>query len=210
MSCGKGGCGGPCGLPCADKPEDIRCPRMCLTSISKNLRGDVLLIDVEKEECGEPRCVTLKLINFAQMRATSNEPCDTQGAQGGLFDGTLKLYDLIHAFIDGSPETRGWHGASFRLEGPDGTIDGTFSGLTNANTFRDPFNGEHGRECRVQNVMEGRFCGTVQRAGQEQLVGAQAIGTYRLFAEKGFMERNPPGLPIYGTLEGVIVVTCTK
>ena len=181
---------------------------MCLTRISKNLRGEVFLIDAENEECGDPQCVTLKLIDFAQMRATSNERCDTRDDSGGLFDGTLKLYDLTHAFIDGSPENRGWHGASFRLEGPDGTVDGTFSGLTNANTFREPFfKGEYGEECQVQNVMEGRFCGTVQRARQEQLIGAQVIGTYRLFAERGFMER--PG-PIWGTLEGVVVVTCNK
>jgi hypothetical protein len=207
MSCGKSGCGGPCGGPCADKAEDIRCPRMCLFGISKNLEGRLTLVDAEREECGEPPCLTLKLIHFAEMRATSYRLCDTPDDQGGLFDGTLKLYDLTHALMDGNPEGRGFHGASFRLSGPSGTIDGTFSGMTNANTYRAPhFNGEEGERCHVPNVMEGRFCGTVQRARQDHLVGAQVIGTYRLRARRDLL--NPE--TIEGTLEGVVVVTCTK
>src|SRR5215204_4433151 len=107
MSCGESGCGGPCGRPCADTPDDIRCPRMCLYSISKDVKGELRLIDSVTEECGTPRCVTLKVIDFVRAEASTHRQCETD--QGQYFNGDLKIYDLTHAFINGSSKQRGFH-----------------------------------------------------------------------------------------------------
>jgi hypothetical protein len=206
MSCGKSGCGGPCGGPCADRPGDIRCPRMCLYSISKDIKGELRVIDRVSEECGDPRCVTMKVIDFVQAEASSNKNCESD--QGRYFNPELKIYDLTHAFVDGDPKRRGFHGGSFRLGGQAGIIDGTISGMTNVNTHRRPFfEGPEPDDCDVPFLMEGRFCGTVQRARDDKLVGAQAIGTYRFRLEEGFDAEKSS---IVGTMEGVIVVSCTS
>ena len=179
---------------------------MCLYSISKDVKGELRLIDSVTEECGTPRCVTLKVIDFVRADASTHRQCETD--QGQYFNGDLKIYDLTHAFINGSSKQRGFHGGKFRLGGVAGTIDGTISGMTNVDTHRQPLpDAPEPNDCDVPRLMEGRFCGTIQRARDDSLVGAQAIGTYRFFVFDGF---DPERSDIVGTMEGVIVVTCTQ
>ncbi len=202
MSCGTGACGGPC----ADRPDDIRCTRMCLENLSKNLEGRLRLIDAEKEECGDPPCTTLKMYHFAELRISAHD-CDSDISRK-LLDGTFKIYDLNHAMRNADEKDRGLHAGNFHWSGQGGAVArGQISGITNANTYRRPFF-ESRQPCNQTGVMEGRFCGTIQQSPDPALpVGSQVIGTYR-FRFDPSLGAEASGMQ--GTLEGVIVYGCQK
>jgi hypothetical protein len=188
---------------CAEGSRDILEREICLSALSKNLKGELRPLQHERERCAKLRCVTLKTIHFLQLKVNTNQPCDSQ--TGRLLDGVLSVRNLATAFEGGDGTRRGVHEGDFIWKGSAITAVGTLSGITNAGTHREPIF-KPCQTCDAKGFMEGRFCGTIRKAARRQLVGCQVIGTYRFHFDPNRTEGGQGG--IGGTLEGEIVCAC--
>jgi hypothetical protein len=187
---------------CLEDARELWERRVCLEPVSKNLRGELKLLDRERQECEEPRCLTLKTDHLLRLEVESHEPCDSE--VGRLLDGTLVVRRLVHALANGTGEGRGLHTGEFRWAGNGVRVAGRLSGMTNVGTHRQPpF--DPCQECRAPGWMEGRLCGRIVRAEDRRLVGCQVTAAYRLRFDpsEGFQDTG-----IRGTLEGLVVCSC--
>lgn len=188
---------------CRPGNRDLLERHVCLSALSKNLKGTLRPLHHELERCPKLRCTTLKTIHFAQFRVNSNKPCDSR--TGTLLDGQLTIRNLVTAFEGGDGTRRGVHEGDFLWRGRSLDVVGTLSGITNAGTHREPpF--KPCQTCDAKGYMEGRFCGTIRKSERPQLLGCQVIGTYR-FHFKPTKAEGGQGA-IGGTMEGEIVCAC--
>jgi hypothetical protein len=191
-------------VACPDDPRHIESELMCLYAVSKDLEGKLALDESEVEKCDERDCATLKTRHVLQLEVkSSGEQCDSR--EGIALDGQLTARDLASAFIDGSGDNRGFHGARFVWRDPSSGlyITGTLSGVTNAGVHREP----HFKECQrcdEHGAMEGRLCGQIRR-GPRELRGCNVIGVYLLRFDPS---RQGGQGAVQGTFEGVIVCPC--
>jgi hypothetical protein len=187
---------------CLDDARELWEQRVCLEPVSKDFRGELRLLDRERQECEEPRCLTLKTDHLLKVEVQSHEPCDSE--LGRLLDGTLVVRRLVHVLADGTGEGRGLHTGEFQWVGNGVRVAGDLSGMTNVGTHRQPVF-DPCQECRAPGYMEGRLCGRVVRAEDRRLVGCQVTAAYRLLfdASEGFQDTG-----VRGTLEGLVVCSC--
>lgn len=186
---------------CDGRPAELARAVLCLDPVSKDLGGDLVLLDVEKHVCRELDCRTLTAEHLLRLRVSSHD-CDSE--LGKQFDGTIASRDLTTVFADGSGLRRGMHTATFVWRTSVGIVQGRMSGMTNEGTHREPaFKGC--QECGEVGVMEGRLCGRLVRATDPALVGAQVTAAYRLAFEPS--EKGGEG-GLRGTLEGLVVRNC--
>jgi hypothetical protein len=108
---------------------------VCLSELSKDLTGELRLLESEKEQCRELDCTTLETVHQLELRAARHD-CDSDVAS--LLDGTLHAGDLVHKFVGGDGNRRGVHEGSFRWRGRGAVASGTLRGITNAGTHRKP------------------------------------------------------------------------
>ena len=189
-------------VACPDDPRFIRDERMCLSVISKTVKGALrLAAEPEEEVCEERRCKTLKTVHTLTLDVGPNPPCDPEDSP--IPGGRLLSRDLTSAFIDADPAQRGFHAGHFRWTDAGVLVSGTLSGITNAGTHRDPFEPAC-QECYAPGFLEGRFCGVIRKARDEALIGCNVIGIYKL----RLREPSQEGGPVYGVMEGVIVCGC--
>jgi hypothetical protein len=194
-------------LQCPDDPAEVYERSVCLHAVSKDAKGDLRLLERKDDECPQDRCRTLKTIHLLYLAVDPSGPeqgCDSE--EGAALNGRFYVRDLVHAFSDGDPTRRGFHAGTFRWTGSGAAASGRISGITNAGTHRkDPF--EPCQHCHAPGWMEGRFCGTIDRAVDQHLVGCELIGTYRFRLDPQAFEQ---GGDVVGTLEGLIVCACTR
>jgi hypothetical protein len=190
---------------CREGSRDIRKRAICLSALSKNLKGELRPLHHERERCAKLRCITLKTIHFVRCRVTTNKPCDSRSGQ--LLDGDLTIENLVSAFEGGDGTRRGIHQGEFVWKGRGLVAFGTLSGITNAGTHRKPIF-EPCQTCDAKGFMEGRFCGTIRQSDRPQLLGCQVIGTYRFEFKPTRTEGGQGG--IRGTMEGEIVCPCPQ
>jgi hypothetical protein len=176
---------------------------VCLASLSKDLEGELRLIESEQERCRERDCTTLETLHHLQLRVSRHD-CDS-GA-GALLDGTLHSGDLVHKFEDGDGTRRGIHEASFRWRGVGALATGTLQGITNAGTHRQPAFKDC-QQCHDPGVMEGLLLGTIRRARDRRLIGCALQAAYRLRFDSS-SEGGSGG--VAGTLEGALVCDCPR
>jgi hypothetical protein len=188
---------------CRAGSKDLLESHICLSALSKNLKGELRPLHHALERCAKLRCTTLKTIHFVQLKVNTNRPCDSR--TGRLLDGELIVRNLVTAFEQGDGNRRGVHQGDFIWKGNTLVAIGTLSGITNAGTHRQPpF--KACQTCDAKGFMEGRFCGTIRKAERPQLLGCQVIGTYRFHFDPTKTEGGRGG--IGGTLEGEIVCAC--
>ncbi len=174
---------------------------VCLNSLSKDLEGELRLVESEKERCRELDCTTLETIHQLELRASRHD-CDSE--VGAVLDGTLHSGDLVHKFEDGDGLRRGVHEGSFRWKGAGALAIGTLQGVTNAGTHRKPAFDECQR-CDNPGVMEGLLLGTIRRARDRGLIGCGVQAAYRLRFEAS--SKGGSGA-VAGTLEGALICDC--
>ena len=121
---------------CAEGSRDILEREICLSALSKNLKGELKPLQHELERCAKLRCVTLKTIHFVQLKVSTNRPCDSP--TGRLLDGLFTIRNLITGFEGGDGTHRGIHAGEFIWKGRGMVAIGTVSGITNAGTHREP------------------------------------------------------------------------
>src|ERR1043166_2243979 len=161
---------------CTPGNRDVLERNICLSALSKNLRGKLEPLHHALERCAKLKCRTLKTIHFLELRVTTNAPCDS--APGRLLDGNFIVRNLTTAFENGDGTRRGIHEGDFLWKGGGAVAVGTISGITNAGTPREPIF-KPCQTCNAKGWMEGRFCGTIRQSRRPALRGCQVIGTYR-------------------------------
>jgi len=188
---------------CKPGSRDLLERHICLSALSKNVKGELRPLHHDRERCARLRCITLKTIHFVKLKVTTNKPCDSR--TGVLLDGELTISRLVTAFEGGDGTRRGVHEGDFIWKGRSLDAVGTLSGITNAGTHRKPIF-DACQTCDAKGYMEGRFCGTIRKSERPQLVGCQVIGTYRFHFKPTRTEGGQGG--ISGTMEGEIVCAC--
>ena len=124
--------------PCKDDADELYSTKVCLNAVSKDVRGEIHLLEDRQEECSQDECRTLKAMHVIifEVQASTGD-CDSLG---DTLNGRLYSRDLVHAFTNGDSTLRGVHASSFRWAGQGAHINGTLSGISNAGTHRaEPF-----------------------------------------------------------------------
>ncbi len=174
---------------------------VCLYSLSKDLEGELRLIESEKERCRKRDCTTLETLHQIELRASRHD-CDSD--VGALLDGVIHSGDLVHKFEGGDGLRRGVHEGSFRWKGVGALATGTLRGVTNAGTHRRPAFDDCQR-CDNPGVMEGLMLGTIPRARDRGLIGCGVQAAYRLRFDPS--SEGGSGA-VAGTLEGAVICDC--
>jgi hypothetical protein len=175
---------------------------VCVSSLSKDLEGELGLVHSERERCRALRCKTLETEHHLKL-AVSAHDCDSEIAK--LLDGTLASGDLAHKFADADGNRRGVHEGTFRWSGSGVAATGTLRGVTNAGTHRAPAFDPACQKCEDPGVMEGLLVGTIRKARDRRLVGCTVQAAYRLRFDPS---SDGGGGGVRGTLEGAIVCDC--
>jgi len=131
---------------CAEGGRDILERHICLSALSKNLKGELRPLQHERERCAKLRCVTLKTIHFVQLNVGSNKPCDSQTAQP--LDGALSIRNLVTAFEGGdgtrAASTRATSSGGARRWSRSGRSPGSRTPAPTASQSSSPVKGLHG------------------------------------------------------------------
>jgi hypothetical protein len=185
---------------CFDDPEGILTKPFCVSALSKDLKGKMPLRSSKKQECKEPKCITLRTQH--EMKATIvGTNCDSGLAKS--FNGGLEFGNLSTAF-DTDGMHRGFHAADFVWFGINGLkVEGRMSGVTNEGSHRLPI--KACQKCSDLGIMEGRLCGQVTATQDPALKGCQVIAAYRIKFDPSV--KGGSGAVI-GTIEGVIICPC--
>lgn len=188
---------------CLEDPRELWDREVCLYPVSKNVRGDLRLMDRMLQTCEEERCRTLKADQVLKVEVEPHD-CDSEAA--AALSGVFIVRRLITAFADGSGENRGLHTGAFDWIGDGARVRGSVSGMTNVGTHRQPLL-DPCQECRAPGYMEGRLCGQVVRAADERLRDCRVTASYRFRFDPS---EGAIDTAIAGTLEGLIVCPCTR
>ncbi|MET0522698.1 MAG: hypothetical protein ABW156_12130 [Jiangellaceae bacterium] len=190
-------------VTCPDDPKLMLEQQMCVSPMSKTAKGRITDPEPERRECADPPCLSLTTRQQLELRLEPFE-CDERELSRLLLNGVIRVTDLVHVF-DGSGDGRGFHSGDFRWEAGRILIFGRMSGITNAGTHHDPV--MKCQECKDPGFLQGRLCGSIARAEDPALRGAQIFGNYALRVERVDGD-GIPGQGVLGTFEGVLVRGC--
>jgi hypothetical protein len=171
----------------------------CIYSFSKTMSGKATILKKEKNNCEEPKCISLKIMQDIVLGVRSNSECDSEKAK--TLDGNL-IMRLIQGLID-TGEGRGAHHGSFRWAGTSDTfVIGQLRGITNAGTHHKPL--KECEKCNIKGHMEGQLNGTVYNTKDIGIMD-RLLATYAFEFKTGVEFRMDM---LQGTIEGVIISLC--
>ncbi len=188
-------------MTCPDDPAILLRDPVCLTTLSKDLKGELALHASEPYFCKEPGCKTLKTAHELKVEVLPHAPCDSPESK--VLNGILEVGRLITAFEQDGTH-RGLHAGDFVWTGAGTKVTGRISGMTNVGTQRQPAF-DKCQVCDTRGVMEGRLCGEIVEAHDPALKGCEVFGAYRIHFEPSAKGGNGG---VAGTFEGVIVCPC--
>ena len=186
---------------CFDDPAGILEKAFCVSAVSKDLKGELKRTSSKEQKCQTPECKTLRTIHGLKVEVSPTN-CDSPAASP--LSGTLTA-KIITAF-DTDGNHRGVHAGDFSWTGAGGLkITGRMSGVTNEGSHRLPI--KDCQKCNDRGIMEGRLCGQVIDGGQTpKLKGCQIVAAYRIKFDPSITGGDGG---VKGTLEGVLVCSCT-
>src|SRR5262249_22734510 len=79
---------------CDGTPAELLMSELCLDELSKDVRGDLHLLEARRHECREDDCLTLTVEHLLRLELTSHA-CDS--ALGALLTGRLQSKDLCRS-----------------------------------------------------------------------------------------------------------------
>ena len=120
---------------CTAGPGDLVAAELCLDELSKDLEGELVLVESERAQCEELDCRTLVVEQQIRAKVWSHD-CDSE--LGKLFDGLLAVRDLTTIYAHGSGTHRGFHAGTFLWRASVGIVQGQLRGMTNEGTHRKP------------------------------------------------------------------------
>ena len=174
---------------------------VCLSPLSKNLKGELRLEESERERCRPRNCITLETVHELRLEVHSHD-CDSPAGQ--LLDGRLGLGQLVTKFFDGDGDNRGVHEGFFRWRAQNVLATGLMRGVTNVGTHRQPVF-DPCQRCDERGVMEGMLLGRIVKAKDRRLLGCELRAAYRIRFDPS--TEGGSGA-VQGTLEGAIVCGC--
>lgn len=175
---------------------------VCLSALSKNLKGELHLEESERERCRPRNCITLEALHTLRLEVHSHD-CDS--SVGKLLDGRLGAR-LVHKFLDGDGNNRGVHEGSFRWRSQGLLAIGRLHGVTNVGTHRQPVF-DPCQRCDERGVMEGMLHGRIVRAKDRRLLGCELRAAYRIRFDPSTQGGSGA---VQGTLEGAVVCDCPR
>jgi len=178
----------------------------CLDEVSKNVDGEVLVLDADQKTCPNPVCEPLTLVQYLRLTLHSAD-CDS--SLGAVLDGLIRVRNLTTVFTGPDEHLRGVHAASFywRPSG-GGRIRGELEGITNAGTARPPAfpRCDECEACRQDGLLTGHLFGTGTSVPGIPVPDFNLEAVYRLAWDP--LATVPSTAPVNGTLEGVIIMPC--
>ena len=186
---------------CLDDPATILKQKMCLNAVSKNLRGNLVPKDKERQPCEKPECLTLKTVHKLQGK-TQSTTCDSKLSK--KIQGVFTVERLVTAY-ETNGNGRGFHAGDFEWTAGGTVIAGRISGMTNVGTHREPVF-KACQKCDTAGVMEGRLCGQVMKTVVTELKGCQIVGVYRIKFDPSV--EGGLGQQISAVIEAVLICPC--
>ena len=166
----------------------------CLDELSKDVEGQVLVINTRRRACSNPACESLTLVQELRLTVRSNMSCDSK--LGGVFDGQMQVQNLTTVFTGSREGLRGLHAADFlwTLTG-GGSVAGTLEGITNAGIVRPRC-----ERCDQGGILTGHLFGTGSHVPGIPVPDFNVDAIYRLVWDP--IAKVGATAPVAGTLEG--------
>src|SRR5215510_12687489 len=121
---------------CFDDPPTILKQPLCLSNLSKDMKGVLRPGASRPQRCQTPPCETLKTVHALVLEVAPHRPCDAE--INFQFGGKLTVARLVSAF-ERNGLGRGFHSGDFTwAAGPALKVAGRMSGVTNVGTHREP------------------------------------------------------------------------
>jgi hypothetical protein len=188
---------------CLDDPDDVFGSDTCVTSLSKDVHGEIVLSASKRHVCKKTNCVTLRTEGELKVALANHAPCDGPIAQ--MLAGSLLVQKLATAY-EKNGLGRGVHAGDFRwVSKKKDEIDGRISGITNGGLVRAAPFAPGIEKCVSEGILVGRLCGRVVKTLNPELQQAQVVATYRLHVPGTAKGENGAAI---GTLEGVVITPC--
>ena len=185
-------------------PDDLLANTYCVHEVSKDLDGQVAVLDADHRICSSPPCEPLVLLQFLRVDATTDKPCDPQ--PGTALDGLIRVSDLTTVFSGPTESLRGVHAGRFDWTPTvGGRITGTVEGISNAGVLRPP----HFRDCErchEPGVVSGHLFGTGSNVPGVPVPDFHVEAVYRLAWDP--LAKVFSTAPVRGPLEGVLILPC--
>jgi hypothetical protein len=187
--------------------QDLLTGVYCLHDVSKDLNGQMLVLDSVLKSCANPGCEPLTLVQHVVLRVGSAQ-CDST-LFGAVLDGSMRIGDLTTVFTGPGEHLRGMHAGNFywKLNG-GGAIWGTVEGITNAGTARPPIfpKCQGCEDCRQDGLLTGKLFATGSGVPGIPVPDFNVEAVYRLSWDP--MANVGGDAPAVGTLEGVLIMPC--
>lgn len=190
-------------VTCPDDPRLMLEQQMCVAPVSKISKGRISDPEPERRACEEPRCLSLVTRQTLELALEPFE-CDDPNVSRTLLNGVIRVVDLVHVF-DGGGDGRAFHSGDFRWESGQTLIFGRMSGISNAGTQYEPVMDR--QRCDDPGFIQGRLCGSIARAEDVALRGAQVLANYALRVDR-LAGDGIPEQDVRGTIEGVLARGC--
>jgi len=179
-------------------PDELRRLAPCVRNLSKDLRGDMALLEDRRHQCRASGCTTLTTTQVLWVDVAPLA-CDSAGSFG--FDGRLVVERLV-TVLETDTGHRGVHTGDFRWTDGGVVVDGSLHGITNVGGGPAPGDAA---ERPPFGLLMGRLSGRVERCPREPAaVGALVTGVYRLHVKQTGDRQGP----VAGVLEGALLIPC--
>jgi hypothetical protein len=182
----------------------------CVYEVSKDLTGQVTVLDADYRGCSSPSCSPLVQQEFLRLDAASNPHCDSNPL-GMVLDGVVRVRYFVTVFTGPRENLRGVHAGQFDWTPiVGGRIAGTLEGISNAGVLR-PKHFDDCERCDVAGIVSGHLFGTGNGVPGVPVPDFQVDAVYRLAWDPLAWDPsnpNPLTAPVRGTLEGVLIIAC--
>jgi len=184
-------------------PDELLAQRRCVAPVSKDVQGEVHVVDVTRQACSSPACEPMVVVQHLRLKLTTHA-CDSSIAIG--LDGTMLIRDLVTIFAQPSERTRGVHaGKIYWTPSAGGRIVGTVAGITNGGVFRRPAVPD-GEDCDAIDVLSGHLSGVGSNLLAIPVPEFLIEAEYRLTGKSNAVELSTSS--VAGVLEGVLLQPC--
>ena len=177
----------------------------CLDEVSKNVEGEVFVLDAAQKSCHQPTCESLMLVQRLRLDLSSNgPPCDS--SLGTKLDGVMRVGNLTTVFTGPGENLRGVHAANFSWNFVGGGfVSGTLEGITNAGIVRSP-KFQPCERCNQTGILTGHLFATGINVPGIPVTDFHVDAVYRLAWDP--LATIHGTASVIGTLEGVIIMPC--
>lgn len=184
-------------------PAGLLSHTYCLHEISKDIEGEVLVLDADHRTCANPSCNPLTLVLHLGLTLRS-AACDSKF--GTLLDGGMRAWNLTTVFTGPNENFRGLHAADFYWKPvAGGILNGTLEGISNAGLVRPPVS-QGCESCGDNGLLTGHMFGTGINVPGVPVPDFNVEAVYRLRWDPIASIKGTA--PVIGTLEGVVIMPC--